>query len=385
MATADYAKDLVKVLGDLNSDLKDPTGRLFTIGSEDNWSNVHTWISTGSTLLDIVMTSKDKDGNPLGSGWACGRWYEVFGEEGMGKSTLTEHGLAETQKAGGIGGFIDSESKLDKPRAARIGVDLSKLVMNDAPFVERGIECFNTLMEALQKKPSLKGRPIFYVWDTIANAPTKKEYEEGQYSGGMAEKSRITRQMYRDLTSRLSGYNCCFVLVNQVSDTMGGPYQKQTDTTGGRGSKYLASARLELQRFGVYNDPDNSEIPQGIMVRVKFVKSSMFKPFAEVELPFNFETGIDNWLSLVQFHTSHTKMFVNKSGLYYSRDFMGNLDDKGNKIDGKAGKRLGPLLAMIREDELLQDQLINKARENGHLLWKKAASFASKGQEQKPE
>jgi RecA/RadA recombinase len=362
--------DLQVVLSKLNEELKDPS--LFSQGSQVNWSNVTTWIPTGSTLLDIAMTSYDKDGLPVGSGWACGRWYEVFGEEGMGKTTLIENGFAQTQKMGGITGLIDSESKFYKPRAERIGIDLERLILNDAPYVEKGIECFTSLMEAFQKKPSLRGIPIMYAWDTIASAPTKREYEEGQYSGGMAEKARITRQMYRDLTSKLPGFNCCFILVNQVSDTMGGPYAKQTDTTGGRGAKYHASARLELHRFGVYNDPDNAELPQGIMVRIKLVKSSLFKPFAEVELPFNFESGIDDNLSLVNFHTNQTKLFTNKSGLYRSEYFLGNQTGSD-----KPGKRLRELLVMIREDELLQDLMKSKARDFGGLLWRKAASYAT--------
>ena len=369
-----FSQDLAATLGKLNTELSDPKhpGVLFTLGSEVNWSDVNTWISTGSTLLDLAMTSYDKDGKPAGSGWACGRWYEVFGEEGMGKTTLVEHAFAETQKIGGIAGLIDSESKLYKPRAERIGINLQHMVLNDAPYVERGIESFTTFMEAVQKKESLRHRPVMYAWDTIASAPTKKEYEEGMYAGGQAEKARITRQMYRDLTNKLSGFNACFIMVNQVSDTMGGPYAKQTDTTGGRGAKYHASARLEMQRFGVFADPDNKDLPQGIMVRIKLVKSSLFKPFAEVELPFNFETGIDNLLSLVQFHTNSTKLIQNKGGRYYSEEFFGK---------DTAGKYLGDTMKMVRDDELIQDQMIGRAKDFAGLLWKKAASYASKKDE----
>ena len=370
---ADYITDLQGVLEGVNDKLKD--SHLFTRASDANWSDIPFWIPTGSTLLDIVMTSYDEHRNPVGSGWAGGRWYEVFGEEGMGKSTLIEHAFAETQKKGGIPEMIDSESKLYKPRAVQIGVDLNTLVLCDAPYVERGIESFNLMMEVIRKKPSLRDRPVLCAWDTIASAPTKNEYESGMYAGGQAEKARITRQMYRDLTSKLSGLGVCFILVNQVSDTMGGRYEKQTDTTGGRGAKYHASSRLELHRFGVYNDPYNKDVPAGIMVRIKFVKSSLFKPFAEVELPFNFETGIDNWLSLVQFHTTSSKLFTNRSGAYYSETFLGSSPDKK---DGPAGKRLPQLLDIIKEDELLQDQLVSKAREYGSLLWKKAASYADK-------
>jgi len=359
-------KDLAGVLEKLNKKLEDP--ELFTAGSDNNWSNISGWISTGSTLLDIVMTSFDKDGQPVGSGWALGRWYEVFGEEASGKSTLIEHAIAETQKANGIPGLIDSESKFYKPRAQRIGVDLQKLVMCNAPYFERGVEAFNTFVDFMQKSDALAGRPLLWAWDTIAAVDTKADYESGEYSGGMADKARKAHAMFRDLTTKLAGYRACFILVNQVRDNIGaGKYEKQTDTTGGRGAKFFASARIEVQKFGVYTDPDNKELPQGIMTRFKFAKSSLFKPYAEVELPVNYETGIDNIMSLVQFHCG-TKYILNKSGNYYCPDYYG---------EAATGKRLGAFLAAVREDELFQDVLKREAWKNAGLLWKKSATYAA--------
>jgi recombination protein RecA len=352
---------------------------LFTVGSENNWSNVDTWVSTGSTLMDIAMTSYDKDGKPVGSGWAAGRWYEVFGEEAGGKSTIVEHLFAEIQKIGGIPALIDSESKLYKPRAQAIGVDLSKLILIDAPYFERGIEGFNMLMEALRANPVFASRPVAMGWDSIAAVNTKAEFESGEYAGGQAEKARKAHAMFRDLTNKLPQYKAVFVLVNQIRDTMGGRFEKQTDTTGGRGAKYFASARIEVRNAGVYNDPENPEIPQGIICRIKFVKSSLFRPYAEVDLPLNFMTGIDNPLSLVWFHTQATKLFANQSGVYRSAAFLGMDGDKAK------GLRLPALLKQLREDELLMDMMIQKARENGSLLWKKAASYANKEKEKKGE
>lgn len=363
---SDYVEQLQKVLEGVNDKLKDPS--LFTTGNQKNWSNVQTWISTGSTLMDIVMTSYDADFKPLGSGWACGRWYEIFGEEAGGKSTILGHAFKETQAVDGIPGLIDSESKLDKPRLQRMGVDLSRLVLCDAPYLERGIESFEMMMEALRKNPTLRERPVLYGWDTIASVDTKADYEGGQYAGGQAGKARQTRQMFRDLTNKLPEYNACFILINQVSDTMGGRYEKQTDTTGGRGAKYHSSARLEVQKYGVYTDPENREIPMGINARIKFVKSSMFRPFAEVELPINFFYGIDDTLSLINFHATHSKIITNAGGVYKCPDYFGK---------DAAGKRLAGLLAHAKEDELFLDYLKSKARENASLLWKKAASYAA--------
>jgi len=43
-----------------------------------------------------------------------GRVIEIYGPESSGKTTLTLHAIAETQKAGGIAAFIDAEHAFDR-------------------------------------------------------------------------------------------------------------------------------------------------------------------------------------------------------------------------------------------------------------------------------
>ena len=374
------ADQIQNVLDGINKKLKDP---LFTRGSQSNWSDIPGWTSTGSILLDAVMTSYDANRKPIGSGWAWGRWYEIYGPEASGKSTIVEHAFAETQKAGGTAALLDSESKLYKPRATQIGVDLDRLVLMDAPYIEAGIEGFNLLMEAVQNNKALQQRGALMAWDTLASCRTFNEYKYAnkgtlddkdedvkKWAGGMAEKARTIRGMFRDLTNKLPGYRACFILVNQLSSTMaGGKYEKQNDTTGGWGPRFHSSARLDVSKFGVYVDPYNKERLAGARVRVKFEKSSLFKPYAQVELPMDFETGVDNNLSLVEFHQSFTKLVVNKAGRYYCESFFGS---------EATGKYLPEFLTIVKQDELFRDFLLQKLRENVDCFWRKAAGYADK-------
>src|SRR5688572_11313658 len=57
-------------------------------------------IPTGSLSLDIALG---------GFGVPKGRVLEIFGPESSGKTTLTLHVIASTQKLGGIAAFIDAE------------------------------------------------------------------------------------------------------------------------------------------------------------------------------------------------------------------------------------------------------------------------------------
>src|SRR6188508_872128 len=57
-----------------------------------------------------------------------GRIIEIYGPESSGKTTLALHVLAEAQKNGGVGAFIDAEHALDPIYARKLGVDLENLL-----------------------------------------------------------------------------------------------------------------------------------------------------------------------------------------------------------------------------------------------------------------
>src|SRR5258708_25146801 len=72
-------------------------------------------IPTGALSLDIALG---------GRGLPRGRVIEIFGPEASGKTTVSLHCVANTQKQGGVAAFIDAEHALDPGWAKRIGVDL---------------------------------------------------------------------------------------------------------------------------------------------------------------------------------------------------------------------------------------------------------------------
>lgn len=62
-------------------------------------------IPTGSIAFDLILGI---------GGFPRGRVVEIFGPEATGKTTLALHVLAEAQKQGGCGAFIDAEHALDR-------------------------------------------------------------------------------------------------------------------------------------------------------------------------------------------------------------------------------------------------------------------------------
>ena len=72
-------------------------------------------IPTGSIALDLALGV---------GGIPRGRVIEIYGPESSGKTTLTQHIVAETQKMGGVAAFIDAEHAFDPVYAANCGVNV---------------------------------------------------------------------------------------------------------------------------------------------------------------------------------------------------------------------------------------------------------------------
>src|SRR3954447_26826544 len=81
-------------------------------------NDAQTGIPTGSLALDLALGT---------GGWPRGRIVEVFGVPGSGKTTLLLHAIAQAQKNGGMGAFIDADHGLTAATASRLGVDLEKM------------------------------------------------------------------------------------------------------------------------------------------------------------------------------------------------------------------------------------------------------------------
>ena len=86
-------------------------GAVMKLGDSAKKINVES-IPTGSLSLDLALGI---------GGIPKGRVVEIYGPESSGKTTVALHMIAETQKRGGVAGFIDAEHALDPVYAKAIG------------------------------------------------------------------------------------------------------------------------------------------------------------------------------------------------------------------------------------------------------------------------
>ena len=81
--------------------------------------------------VDVVSTGYIALDTALGVGGVPrGRVIEIYGPESSGKTTLALHVLAEAQRGGGAGAFIDAEHAMDPDYAKRLGVNVEELLIS---------------------------------------------------------------------------------------------------------------------------------------------------------------------------------------------------------------------------------------------------------------
>src|SRR6201995_1630102 len=95
-------------------------GSIMRLGKNSKAMDIET-IPTGSLGLDIALGV---------GGLPRGRVVEIYGPESSGKTTLALHTVAEGQKKGGNGGFIDAEHALDPVYARKLGVNIDELLIS---------------------------------------------------------------------------------------------------------------------------------------------------------------------------------------------------------------------------------------------------------------
>src|SRR3990167_4089181 len=96
-------------------------------------------ISTGSISLDLALGV---------GGLPRGRVAEIFGPEATGKTTLALHAIAEAQKKGGTGAFIDAEHAFDPEYAKHLGIKVEELLISQPDTGEQALEIVETLVRS---------------------------------------------------------------------------------------------------------------------------------------------------------------------------------------------------------------------------------------------
>ena len=270
-------------------------GSIVRLGSENSNLKIAS-ISTGSMNLDIALGV---------NGIPKGRITEIFGAESSGKSTLSYHIIANSQKEGGVAAYIDTEHALDPSYAFRCGVDLNDLLVSQPNGGEEALEICEYLVRS--------GAVDVVVVDSVAALVPKAELEGDMGDSHIGLQARLMSQALRKLTPVISGSNCAVIFINQLREKIGVMFGSPETTPGGRALKFYSSVRIDLRRIETIKVGTQAV---GNRVRARILKNKVAPPFRTAEFEIVYNEGISKEADMIQLGVEHE--VLTKSGAFYS-------------------------------------------------------------------
>ena len=253
-------------------------------------------ISTGSLSLDLALGI---------GGLPKGRVVEIYGPEASGKTTLALQVVAESQKTGGICGFIDAEHALDPVYAKKLGVKTEELLISQPDTGEQALEISDTLIKS--------GSVSVLVIDSVAALTPRAELEGEMGDHHVGLQSRLMSQALRKLTSSIAKTNTMVIFINQIRMKIGIMFGNPETTSGGNALKFYSSVRMDIRRIGAIKEKEQII---GNSTRVKVVKNKVSPPFKVVEFDLMYGKGISKSGELIDLGSKAD--IVEKSGAWYA-------------------------------------------------------------------
>lgn len=348
MATMTKPFDISKFRKDVTKNIK---------GISTGFNDPKTWISTGSYVLDYLISNDFFRGIPLE-----GKFSVFAGNSGAGKSYLCSGNLVKNAQEQGI--FVvlfDTENALDESWLQKLGVDTSEealmkitvsMIDDASKFMFEFIDNYKKEFASTNENDKPK---ILFVIDSLGMliTPTEQDqFEKGDMKGDMGRKAKALASMCRNIVSKISSEPIGVVATNHTyaSQDMFNPESK---IAGGEGLVYASSVIVTMEKRKLKEDETGSKTAEvhGVRSAMQVRKSRYAKPFEKVEVKIPYSTGMDPFSGV--FDLVEKAGYLVRRGNRYRYEFL----DGTEYLDFKKNYTEEMLLNMIHDFKERKDNV----------------------------
>lgn len=282
----------------------------FILGKGDSPPETKEWLSTGSTILDTII-SNDMDAN---GGIPVGKLVEISGEAASGKSLLSYMILKDCQDKGGIPVLIDTENAANEDFLRLIGLEFypeGSLVYIQVDSIEGVFKAIEDIIRRIREND--KDKLCCIVWDSVAGTSTDAEIQGDYGDATIGLAARLIGQGLRKIIRFIGTQRVSLVFLNQVRQKIGVFFGDDTVTPGGKAIPFFAAVRMRLYSGGKVKAGKDV---LGVGIRPKIIKNRMGPPHREADLKMYFNRGLideEGWIDILLKFGKAKKISAQKS------------------------------------------------------------------------
>jgi recombination protein RecA len=283
----------------------------------DRYDIVRKWkhgaMSTGVLALDQATTK---------GGFPRGLLVDLYGDEGLGKTTLILTMMAERIRCGERCIFIDAEHRLQNDLVTQI---IPGAYVNDDEQIRQKDDLFRvyqplmgeevfSIIEQLVREPSVR----MIALDSVATLTFKEEVETDKYTTPIGILARRVGLFSKRILGPVYEFGPLVVFINQMrmAQSSYGPMFKSS--TGGKAIRFVSSLRVHIRAEQLIKE---GETIVGQRVKLQIEKNSFGAPQRETSISIMYGKGIDRVRDLVD--TALEAGVATQSGGWYKLTWKG--------------------------------------------------------------
>ncbi len=236
---------------------------------------IRGWLDTGNYALNWAISGRLQHGYPLGH---C---VEIYGDPATGKSFIAARALGMAQEQGGVALLDDVEAAYNLDWIGNLGIDAEALAYEKSRTVKQHLEVATGFVKAYASLGIES--PGLIVCDSTAALSTDHELETRLDKRDMSKAGEM-KSFFRIMGGDLSDRPLVHLSTNHTIANIGDYFNKKT-TSGGGGSKFHTSVRLEMKSPTKIKSGNDYT---GVICKVFVAKNRIVAPWKEVRLAIPF-------------------------------------------------------------------------------------------------